>query len=125
MEIEKMDVVNLTTTITKTKKYTISVLVHKEMMKDLILTIGGGNRGDINDLVQPSEIEMCPDSLTENTFEEVDPVDIDGHYTEKYPFPGDTSSIKLVLTKDGLVTNSGDLENLKSEDLVWEIVDEK
>ena len=104
MEKENMKIVDLSTEISR--RHTISVLVHKDMVDVL------SELKYVHNFVQPEEVENH-DSFSE--YYDQSPVEIGDVHS------GDTSSINLVLTKDGLVTKSGDLENLKSEDLVWEI----
>ena len=104
MEKENMKIVDLSTEITRWSR--VSVLVHKDMVDVLSEPIG------VQNFVQPQAVESH-DYFSES-YEEC-PVEIGDVHS------GDPSSINLVLTKDGLVTKRGDLENLKSEDLVWEI----
>ena len=106
MEKENMKLVDLTTEITR--RYHVQVLVHKDMVDDL-------ESVHIPKTVQPYQLEMIQNNLIH--YIDGTPVEIgDVHSIDE-----GGSMINVVLTKDGLVTNSGDLENLKSEDLVWEI----
>jgi hypothetical protein len=102
-----MKIVDLSTEISR--RHTISVLVHEDMVDVL------SELDVISDFVQPYEVESH-DSFSENTDET--PVEIEDVSS------GDPSSINIVLTKRGLVTlvtKGGVIQNLESEDLVWEI----
>ena len=103
MEKENMKIVDLSTEITR--RYTVSVLVHKDMEDNLF----------------DDELSLCvhPHDLEEELnggFGSGEPIDENGVQIET-SYKEDPSEINLVLTEKGM----RNFDQVESEDLVWEI----
>ena len=103
MEKENMEIVDLSTEITR--RYTVSVLVHKDMEDYLfdeeIFIIG---------MVHPHDLEELNGGFGSGSSIDEKEVEIESSYKE------DPSKINLVLTKNGI----RNFEQVESDDLVWE-----
>ena len=104
MEKENMEIVDLSTEITR--RYTVSVLVHKDM-EDYVFdedTLLSG-------FVHPHDLE----EELNGGFGSGEPIDENGIEIDS-SYKKDPSKINLVLTKNGI----RNFEQVESDDLVWE-----
>ena len=104
MEKENMKIVNLSTEITR--RYTVSVLVHKDMEDNLF------DEETLCEWVHPHDLE----EELNGGFGRGEPIDENGVQIEP-SYKEDSSEINLVLTENGM----RDFDQVESEDLVWEI----
>jgi len=102
MEKENMEIVDLSTEITR--RYTVSVLVHKDMEDYLfdeeILLTG---------MVHPHHLEKLNGGFGSGSSIDEKEVEIESSYKE------DPSKINLVLTNNGIEN----FDQVESDDLVW------
>ena len=104
MEKENMEIVDLSTEITR--RYTVSVLVHKDM-EDYVF-----DEDTLLSGVHPHDLE----EELNGGFGSGEPIDENGIEIDS-SYKKDPSKINLVLTKNGI----RNFEQVESDDLVWEI----
>ena len=104
MERENMKIVDLSTEITR--RYTVSVLVHKDMEDNLF------DEETLCEWVHPHDLE----EELNGGFGSGEPIDENGVQIEP-SYKEDPSEINLVLTEKGM----RNFDQVESEDLVWEI----